>query len=680
MRRAIVVMVFLVLVALGYSTPNNGIIQLSSFPTVAIADGQSTINIDVEVRDSSGRQVPDGTPVMLSTDKGTFQNPLVTSQNGIAHARLIAASSPGTAKITASCILYGATATLDYTFVSDASMLSKAKEYIEVYADKTASYSYDQKLIMASSTSKRAFLRYHDVEIHADQLQINVKTYEVVAKSATLKVGKNERSFGNLYYILNQQDGYGTTTYLKPVEAVEANGRFMKFVFSDKKQQTYGVAKVSGVTVEPPGGIVDPAVFRFEDPVTATTITARKITAFPNKKLLFESAAVYMGNSKVMKMPLYQVDVNGSQVFSDSIFNVNNSTLALDYPYYLQLKPGVTQLLRLQTGATDSTGVVANRGVFLNYEYKWDRGDDMQGGFGVSGIGRNDWGLEANQSWRFGNGGMLSTMLELPSHQSIYGTIDATQPLKGYQLSMDASAGHTLTGTPFDNQNYSLTLEKAPFHIGNLPANFYLGMEAYSDTTESVGWFSDPTNELAPLLQTTVTDSQTAVGPRLRAQSSTINVGPHSAVDLSFSAAKLYGHNALDGLTYNGNLTFTQSFGKDLSALLTYGYTEDGFESTLLGRQQLSMQTNYHPGRLHFDFLGIQGLDADRNSYQLEASYQMTHLWRLGYAYQSDRYFGASYADFDVILGYRVGYKEFGLVWSQRLHRIGFQLLGTTIN
>jgi hypothetical protein len=680
MRRVAVFLV-LMLFALGFAGSNTGVIQLTSFPNAAVADGHSTINIEASVRDSNGRPVPDGTPVVLATDLGTFQTPIVLTQNGVAHARLSAPSNAGVAKITASAVVFGAVANLEVSFVSDASMLSKAKEYIEVDGDNVATYSYDQKMIMATATKKTVHLRYRDVQVEAERIQVDVANYDVVAKNCVLKVGKEERKFGYLNYTLNQRTGYGTTTYMKKVEAIEPSGRFMRFVLSNKEKETYGVAEVQGLKIAAPDKIIDPSLFRFADAVTATTITARKITAFPQKKVLFEVASVYMGSAKVMKLPLYQLDLNGPpRIFADTIFNVTNNQLSLDYPYYLTLKPGVTQLLRLQTGTSDSNGIVANRGVFLNYEYKWDRGDDMQGGVGVQGLGRNDWGLEGHQSWHFNNGGTLATQLEFPSHQSLFGTISAQQPFKGYEASIDASAGHTLTGTPFDSQNYSAFLEKNPFKIGNIPANFYVGLEAYSDNTESVGWFSDPTNELSPLLEQKISDSQTAFGPRLRAQSQTWNVSPRTTIDASVSMAKLYGHNALNGLTYSGNLSINTSPFKNVTTLLSYGYTEDGFESTLLGRQQFSLQTSFHPGKFRFDAFGIQGLDADRNSYQLEASYQMTRLWRLGYAYQQDRYFGANYSDFDFVLGYRVGYKEFGLVWSQKLHRLGFQLLGTAIN
>ncbi|HEY3780410.1 MAG TPA: Ig-like domain-containing protein [Fimbriimonadaceae bacterium] len=681
MRFLTALVLCLVLVGAALCAANTGIIQLSSFPTMEVADGHTPISIDAEVRDSSGKPVPDGTPVVFETNLGSFQNPLVVTKNGVAHAHLIAGSTAGVATITAASVSYGASSTLDYTFVSDRSMLSKAKEYIEVTGDKKLSYSFDQKIVNADGIKRTAYLRYRDIGIYAESLQFDVSNYTVKAHHATVKIGKTQHDYGDLIFILNKREGFGTTTYKKPADGVEPEGRMFKFVQSDKLEDTYGIAEIKGTEPSQPNGVIDPGMFRFDPLLTTTTeITAKKLTVFPTKRIIFEAAAVYMANTRVMKVPLYQLDLVGEpKLFSDQILSVNNSQIAFNYPYYLQLKPGVTSLFRLETGAADSTGMVANRGLFLNYEYNWNKGDDMQGGLTLEGLGRNDWGLKGQQSWHFNNGGSLSTLLELPSHQSLYGSVTAAQPFKGYELTADASAGHTLVGTPFDSQNYNVSLEKNSFKIGNFPANFYVGLEAYSNSTQETGWFSGISTELSPVLQQKISDSQTAVGPQFRGQSQSIKLGA-TTMNASFSVAKLTGHNTLGGLTYDGNLTFNRDFGKFLTSVLSYSYTEDGFDSSLLGRQQVSLQSTLHKGKARLDFMGIQGIDGDHSSYDLEASYQMTRVWRLGYGYQQERYFGSNYADFDLILGYRIGSKEFGLVWSQKLKRIGFQLLGTPLN
>ena len=57
-------------------------------------------------------------------------------------------------------------------------------------------------------------LRFKDIEIEADDLQLKVPTYEVKARKAKLKFGKETRNYDELYFKLNQRKGVGITQYL----------------------------------------------------------------------------------------------------------------------------------------------------------------------------------------------------------------------------------------------------------------------------------------------------------------------------------------------------------------------------------------------------------------------------------------------------------------------------------
>lgn len=662
---------------------STGLIQLTSFPSAAVADGHSRINIDAEVRDTNGRSVPDGTKVLFTTDLGTFEQPVISTINGRAHAQLIAAAMPGVAKITATALTYDATAFLKYEFAADRASLSNARRYIEVTADKSLSYSYDQKTITAIAGKNKAVLIYRDVRIEAESLQVMIDSGQVKAHKAVLKLGKNSHEFGDLYYALFDRSGFGTTVFTHPVAGIQPVDDFIKIAPSDKTETSYGVAEITGIALKTPDQPSDPGLFRFDDLSSTTTeIHAKKITAFPQRRVQFQAASVYVGGARIITQQYYQVDLTSSSpVFSDQILNVNNSQLAVNYPYYLSLKPGVTSLLRLRTGETESTGLSASHGIFLDYEYNWDHGDDMQGGVAWQGIGRSDWGIVANQSFHAPNGGGLSALLELPEHRSIYGSVTASEPFKGYEFSASANGNHTFTGTPFNTQDFNLSLDKDPFKIGNLPAQFFVGVEAYSTTTQTVGFIDALNDQLNPVLQQqTLTDSQSAYGVRFRGQSQTLSFGRHTNFTASFSLAKLMGHNALNGLTYLASGTLNHNFGKGLSTSLTYDYTEDGFNSDFLGRQQLTLNAGYSRGKALINFFAIRGIDMDRHAYQLDTSYQLNRTWRVGLSLTDQRYLGQNYTDYSVVLGYRIGYKEFGLVWSQKTHRIGFQLLGTSFN
>ena len=166
----------------------------------------------------------------------------------------------------------------------------------------------------------------------------------------------------------------------------------------------------------------------------------------------------------------------------------------------------------------------------------------------------------------------------------------------------------------------------------------------------------------------------------MRAQSQQINLGPHTGISASLSLSKLAGHNTLTGLTTLASASLSHTFGPAFSAVFSYDYTEDGFNSSLLGRHQLSAQTTYTRGNAYLSFYGQRALDLKRFAYQMDSSYRLNKIWRVGYSAFSQGYLGDRFFDGFFVLGFRVGYKEFGLTWSQRTHRIGFQLLGTTFN
>lgn len=667
---------------LALGTTGTELIHLTPFPSISVADGKSIVNIDAEVRDTNGKTVPDGTRVLFGTDLGSFRNPIATTQNGIAHATLVAGSIAGIAKITANALGVQGNATLEYQFVSDRSLLSSAKEYVEIVGYKEVRYHYEDKVFSASGPKRGAFLRYREVELHADDLQFNVDTNELKAKNALLKIGKVSAVYGLLYFKLQDRHGYGMATIQKEGTAIQPFGRTFRLVPSGKKEDVYTVVEATSTGPKQFDAFVSPDTFAFEDfSDPGTEISSKKVTAFPHKRILFEGADVSLGRSRLMKVPLYQLDLTGQQrLFSDQILNVNNNQLSLNYPYYLNLKPGVTSLLRLRTGQSDGSGLAASRGVFLDYEYNWNRGDDMQGGVTVGGLGRSDWGIHGSQYWRAGDGSTVSGLLEVPAHRSIFGSLNAMKPLKGAEMSFSASAGRAFRGDPFDNSQYNFVIEKDPVKLGKLPIQAYFGAQAYSIQSSSVGLIYNPDDPTAMPLSQRITDSQSAYGLRMRLQSQQITLGRSTGLTASLSLSKLQGHNTLNGLTTLGSASLSHSFGSAFNASLSYDYTEDGYNSSLLGRHQLSLQTTYNRGNAFFSLFAIRALDIDRFAYQMDTSYRLNRTWRFGYSLFNQGYLGDRFLDSYFVLGYRLGYKEFGLTWSQRTHRFGFQLLGTTFN
>ncbi len=130
MRKLIALGLILLITAIGAA--DTAFLRITPFPSASVADARTQVTLSAEIRLSNGRLVPDGTQVYLATTLGTLREPIVTTINGVARGTLTAPAIPGVAKITATAPAYGATTVLDFEFVGDRSLLSSARNYVEV--------------------------------------------------------------------------------------------------------------------------------------------------------------------------------------------------------------------------------------------------------------------------------------------------------------------------------------------------------------------------------------------------------------------------------------------------------------------------------------------------------------------------------------------------------------------
>ena len=179
-----IVFTFLLLAQSGEA--QNAAIRLDTFPSVALADGHSAISLTVEVRTSNGSRVPDGTRVVLSSSLGSIRDNVVTTVKGVARTTLTSSSIPGTAKVTANAVGYNANSILEVEFVQNRELLSSAKEYVEIVGKGYVVYSPEKRIVGAAAKQERIHLRYRDIDLEADDLQLNVAANEVRARNADL--------------------------------------------------------------------------------------------------------------------------------------------------------------------------------------------------------------------------------------------------------------------------------------------------------------------------------------------------------------------------------------------------------------------------------------------------------------------------------------------------------------
>ena len=309
-------------------------------------------------------------------------------------------------------------------------------------------------------------------------------------------------------------------------------------------------------------------------------------------------------------------------------------------------------------------GLATAGGLFLDYEMNWNRGDDMEGGLVVRGLTRQDWGVGLRQYYRLDDRTTLNAQFDFPSHHSLFGSANLSRQFDGFQMSLTGNSTRSIRGSNYQTESYGFVMERDPMKFGDLPLRLYLGFTASQSATRS-----DFYNQ-----------SQTAIGARARLQMGTVPIDSTSSVNASLLVSKLSGKNTLKGLSYVADVSYSKRFGQNASAAITYNFTEDGFTSDFLGRQSISVQGSYGVGQLSLSAFGTKSIDADRLNYYIDGSFRLSPLWRLSYVSSFNRYFGSSWFDEQIMLAYRLGMRDVGIVWSNRTKRFGLQVLGATID
>ena len=648
----------------GSASAQNGLIRLNCFPSLTVADARSTVTITAEVRDSAGRTVPDGTQVMFSTTAGTLRQTIGITQNGLARIVLVTSGTPGTAKVTASALSIATTANVEIEFLSDRSLLASAQEYVEVVAPGFLAMSMDSKTLEASAPRPGVALRYREISIVANELQLNAMTMEVKARKAKMTIGKETHEYADLYIALPKRRGLGTTTFKVNEQEIIPNSRY--FTLAPVEREKFGLVAIRAKGIEPAGKLDDTNTFAFVDmTASATLISAKKAVVFPRKEVQFHKAELVMNGSTVMKFPLFQVNLNGATpIITDQIFNVNDNRVAINYPHYLSLKPGQTSLLRFHTGDDGGVGFNAIGGAFLDYEVNWNKGDEAQGNFTLGGIGRKDFRLSARQFLRLDEKSSISGQVDSPGVRSLLGTVNYNRDLNNYQFNLTANGSRSLGSQRNDSQQLSMNLDSNPIKLGKSPFNFTYGLQGISQGSNLAG----------------TTYSQTEIGLDTRLQMTPIALAKQTNLNSYAAVGKFVGHNANRALSITAGTSLSTKISSNWDVLFAYDFIDDGFSNQFAGMHRLSLQTGITLKRINANFMGVRSLDIDRSNYQTDLSYQLAKQWRFGYFNTYDRFLGSGFFDSGARLMYTYAARDFGVIYSQRTHRFGLQIMGATFN
>lgn len=638
-----------------------GTIDLNAFPSIGVADGRSQYTITAVVRERNGSFVADGTQVIFDTNLGTFRENVVTTENGYARAELVASSIAGIARIRASAIRLNAANTLEFEFVSDPSVLDSAKDFIEITAPENLVYSMDDRALAASDPEGRVVVRYRDIVVRAEDVQVRIPTYQLKARNATLIFGDVEQEFSELYLALNRRKGFGIAEYEGDVYRMIESGLLVTAV--KEKRMRYGPVGVTSEGLTPDPADFDQRQLKMLDMGDSiSTVEAKKAIAYPRKEVLFYQSNVKVQGLSVMKVPLFKVNSQtSSPLITEQFVNVSGNQLAVNYPYYLDLKPGQSSLLRLRYGQRYGQSVGAGGGMFLDYELNWNKGDEMQGGLAFQGLARDDWGAQIRQYMRPDPTLTLTAQLDFPAHRSMYGVIGANKIFDGFSVNMNGQYGQSLVGDRYQQDGYSMTAELDPIKVPALNSRMYLGVDARASNFRG----ESSSNSLQTL------------GAQARFVSNPFRINRDNTIRTSYKFGHRTGTGISQPFTQQASLIFTSNVSNNLLLQGSYDFIDDGFNSQFLGRHQATAEAFFNQNNFSVRGYLSRSLDIERMNASATLDYQFSPLWRFYYSYYHDTYLGDAFSDQTFILGYRLGFREIGISYSARRNRLGLELLGT---
>ena len=635
-----------------------GTVALEAYPAMTVADGRSTLTLTALVRDDGGRLVPDGTQVVFDTSLGQFREKVATTKNGYARVILVAGNLAGISHIRASVLRFNAAGEFDVEFVADRSMLSAAKDYIEVDGTESLWYSVDDHILEVTGVGGGAKVVYKDITIIADDMQVKVPAYEVRARKATLTLGKKTYKFDELFFRLNRRQGIGLGT--APV--VQLTKPRHPYDLGFKVSEYFGLLEIDTKGVRKPTAPVDDRLLVMSDiSASLSKISAKKAIAFPRKEIQFQKASIHMANQPIMQVPLFRQPVNASSpLITDDIIRITDSGLAINYPYYTTLKPGLTSNMRLRVGNSYATGTGASRGAFLDYEMAWNKGDHFDGGMTVFGLGRSDWGFGVRQMWSNPDSTTLTAQLDFPAHRSAFASANLGRQFDGFSANLNGNFGKSISGSFYQSNSANLVVEKDPMSFGKMPFRLFLGLTASQSSFSGQGTSS----------------SQQAAGIQARLVSNPFRLSKNFSLNATYTLGHMQGSNVTQAITQVGTLNISGNPAPGLSINASYEFLDDGFISSLLGHHKVGLESYYQGGPWAVSAYMSRSLDVDRLTASARMRYQLGPLWKLSYGYYFDQFGPDSFLDQSVIVSYKLGFREIGISYSGRTKRLGLEFLG----
>ncbi len=375
------------------------LVSVGANPSAISADGKSSCQILVTVLDQTGAPAPDNTQVRLTASAGDV-TPLVYTTGGHAVGILTSSSVPQIAHITASVDNNSASVQVEFS-ASAPEQETSARGAIRITGGSLA-YSVDHDTAMCSG----------GVDIDCRGIRISAASAQVCQTSAQIRAQGAVTVKRNGIALAADAAAFdvrtGRLSILKSGEepAVEAFDTHLRPLTSSdlsaKPQDCSSLACSGG----------------------RTWITAEQIDIIPADRVLFRGASIYVGESRVIRVPYYVYSYAKRESILQQVRYTASTGILVDLPFYFQMSAARTGALKLRfAGDGSEAGGYwrPRKGLSLGLEQDYFIGDKAHGRIFVDSIGSTMQSYELAHHLDYGTaiaGGRIDISTRFQSHAS----------------------------------------------------------------------------------------------------------------------------------------------------------------------------------------------------------------------------------------------------------------------
>jgi hypothetical protein len=614
-----------------------GSIDLSANPTCIEADGKSISTIKALVRDRDGMPVPDGTEIRFTSSIGIIDETGTTS-SGVAHVKLVSSNIKGSAVVTATWVDGQSVAQVNVEFGEPGS-IAVGQQYISVDSDTYLGYSLDYKTLEAVGDVR---VKYRALELEAREVQVDLDKNRLIARGDSvahpLRLHTSAGILqGNLFtYDITSLQGYLLSAEASTIQRIDASKSVPEVTQSD--------------TVLPPEefdavDISDSSGF----------IKAEQAVIFPNEKIQFRKATLYMNGKRVFTLPYYVLWMNGLGPDGQQYLSYGTSGITLNLPFYYSVTPSSSGAVVLRHGESTGWSEYGRQpGWFLDLRQQYSTGRS-EGTLVMSEVTGGNWGAQLTHSQTLDDKTHAYMYLDYASHKDLLGTLNLNRRFDAFDVDLNLFGSKYDTGSKSLVTNLQFQTHSKP--VGKLPLRYTI-----STQSEYAAGSASQSGRFSQSLHGSVYSRPIPMSKTLSIKSS-LGLGYLWKEDGS-------------GLSTLGTAVLDWKLSSRNSLQVSYRYTDRANISSSSGtRQSISARWTVTDGKKwDASLYALKGLDYSSSNFFFSADYHLNSDWRLGLRTTANMYDDHPYDDLELVIGRMLGGRELTAIWSRSRNKVTFEL------